>query len=57
MVKYTSGAAMNYREGVYHARLRRLGTEASMDSRPSSLRSAGRESIVDKEIMLKRIVS
>jgi hypothetical protein len=57
MVKYVLGAAMNYREGVHHARLRRLDTEASMDSRPSSLRSAGRESIVEKEIMLKRTVS
>jgi hypothetical protein len=55
VVKLTSGAAMNYREGVYHTRLRRLGTEAAMDTRPSSLRSAGRVSIVDIEIMLKRL--
>lgn len=46
MVKSLNGAAMNYREGVYHARLRRLDTETPMDKRPSVLRPAGRLSIV-----------
>lgn len=46
MVKYRNGAAENCREGVYHARLRRLDTETPMDKRPSVLRPAGRLSIV-----------
>ena len=46
MVKFRYGAAKNYREGVHHARLRRLDTETPMDKRPSVLRPAGRLSIV-----------
>lgn len=46
MVKFKNGAAKNYREGVHHARLRRLDTETPMDKRPSVLRPAGRLSIV-----------
>ena len=46
MVKCKNGAAENCREGVHHARLRRLDTEITMDKRPSVLRPAGRLSIV-----------
>lgn len=46
MVIFVDGAAENCREGVHHARLRRLDTETPMDKRPSVLRPAGRLSIV-----------
>lgn len=46
MVIFTYGAANDCREGVDHARLRRLDTETPMDKRPSVLRPAGRLSIV-----------
>lgn len=46
MVQLKNGAAINCREGVYHARMRRLDTETPMDERPSVLRPAGRSSIV-----------
>lgn len=46
MVKFKYGAAKNCREGVYHARLRRLDTETPMDERPFVLRPTGRSSIV-----------
>lgn len=55
MVKFRYGAAKNYREGVYHARWRRLDTETPMDKRPSVLRPAGRLSIVVN--FIKSIVS
>lgn len=55
MVKFNYGAAKNCREGVYHARLRRLGTETPMDKRPFVLRPTGRLSIVVN--LMKRIVS
>lgn len=42
---------MYSREGVYHARLRRLDTESSMDKRPSVLRPAGRLSIAETSFM------
>lgn len=51
MVKMSIGAAMYSREGVYHARLRRLDTESSMDKRPSVLRPAGRLSIAETSFM------
>ena len=55
MVKINHGAAKYFREGVYHARLRRLDTETPMDKRPSVLRPAGRLSIV--VTLLKSTVS
>ena len=47
MVRLLSGAAIKLCEGVYHARLQRLGTESPMDKRPSVLRSVGRLSIAE----------
>lgn len=51
MVKFISGVAVSNREGVHHARLRRLGTEGrwnkvhrsfeSMDFVPPSLEKPG----------------
>lgn len=50
MVKSLSGAAIEFRQGMHHARLRRLDTESPMDKRPSVLRPAGRLSIVEKSL-------
>lgn len=55
MVKSSMGAAVEYREGMYHARLRRLDTESPVDKRPSVLRPDGRLSTV--ETVFLRVVS
>lgn len=47
MVKLTLGAVKQLREGVYHARLRRLDTESLMDLSPLVLRPIGLKSIIE----------
>lgn len=52
MVKLALGAAVNYRQGVYHARLRRLDTESPVDKRPPVLRPVKRLSTVETKLNL-----
>jgi hypothetical protein len=55
VVKMNLGVAVEYREGVYHACMRRLDTESPMDKRPSVLRPDGRLSTV--ETVFTKVVS